>query len=150
MDWTDYDTRVAAYAIVTDGPRVLLALWNEVDPPLWSLPGGGVEFGETLDEGAIREVREETGYDVELTALIGADNFHVSAEDRRADSNRALRGVRIVFAARIIGGHLTHEENGSTGEARWFDIAEVETLLRVPLVDVGLSFARRAAVLPPA
>ena len=60
----EFDTRLAAYAVVTDRhDRILLALWNETDPPRWTVPGGGVELHESVEEGAVREVREETGYE---------------------------------------------------------------------------------------
>src|SRR4051794_21144736 len=59
---TDYDSRLAAYAVIVDDhDRVLLALWNEMAEPLWTLPGGGVELDETVEAAAVREVREETG-----------------------------------------------------------------------------------------
>jgi 8-oxo-dGTP diphosphatase len=50
MEFRDYDTRLAAYAVVVDDQdRVLLALWNEREPQ-WTLPGGGVDLHE--DAGA--------------------------------------------------------------------------------------------------
>jgi 8-oxo-dGTP diphosphatase len=67
MEFRDYDTRLAAYALIVDEhDRILLALWNEVAEPRWTLPGGGVELPETVEEAAVRDLREETGYDVEL------------------------------------------------------------------------------------
>ncbi len=52
MEFTDYDTRLAAYAVIVDEQnRILLALWNEGSEPQWTMPGGGVEFEETVDEG---------------------------------------------------------------------------------------------------
>jgi 8-oxo-dGTP diphosphatase len=71
MEYTDYDTRLASYAVVTDGDRVLLARLSWPDAGLWTLPGGGVELDETVEEGAVREVREETGYDVVVEGLLG-------------------------------------------------------------------------------
>ena len=42
VHFTDYDTRLAAYAVIVDERRgVLLALWNEAEPPQWTMPGGG-------------------------------------------------------------------------------------------------------------
>ena len=68
LEFFDYDTRVAAYALIVDEDRILLSWWNGEghSEPAWSLPGGGVDLPETVGEGTVREVREETGFDVEL------------------------------------------------------------------------------------
>jgi 8-oxo-dGTP pyrophosphatase MutT (NUDIX family) len=69
VDYRDYDTRLAAYAVIKDrAGRVLLALWNEAETPKWTMPGGGVELHETVEEAVVREVREETGFDI----IVGA------------------------------------------------------------------------------
>jgi 8-oxo-dGTP diphosphatase len=136
---TEYDSRLAAYAVVVDDrDRVLLALWNEADAPLWTLPGGGVDLLETVEDGAVREVREETGYEVELGRLLGVDTLVVPPEQRTVDRERWFRGIRVVYEAAVIGGHLRDEVDGTTDEARWIPISEVPDLARVDLVDVGL------------
>jgi 8-oxo-dGTP diphosphatase len=146
VHYTEYDTRLAAYAVVVDErQRVLLALWNEVDPPRWTMPGGGVEFMETVEEAVVRELREETGYEVCVGRLLGVHSDVVSAE-QRVGGSRPLKSVRIVFGATIIGGTLTREVNGTTDEARWFDLTEVASLDRVPIVDIALTMYRAAAV----
>ena len=140
MDFRDYDTRLAAYALVRDErDKVLLALWNEGSTPLWTLPGGGVELHETVEEAAVREVREETGYDVELGRVLGVDSHVIGVEERLAEPrDRPLKAVRVLFGATVVGGVLTHEQDGTTDEARWFPLDEVAGLPRVPLVDAGL------------
>ncbi|GAW51681.1 MULTISPECIES: NUDIX hydrolase [unclassified Nocardioides] len=143
--YTEYDTRLGAYAVVVDTvdgrAQVLLALWNEPSRPQWTLPGGGVDLDETVEEGAVRELREETGYDVELVRLLGVDTWVIPVEDRTTGSRRPLRNVRVIFEARIVGGELTHEVDGSTDEAQWFPVDEVAGLDRVALVDVGMRMA---------
>jgi 8-oxo-dGTP diphosphatase len=135
VEFTEYDTRLGAYAVVVDEQdRVLLALWNEPDVPLWMLPGGGVELHETAEEGAVREVREETGYDVVLGRLLGVDSVLIPAERRFAGSDRWQKNVRVVFEARVVGGELTAEVDGSTDEARWIPRADVPGLAREPIV----------------
>jgi len=154
--YTDYDTRLAAYAVIVragggtdaatagpdDGEQVLLAFWN--DGSRWTLPGGGVDLYETPDEGAVREVREETGYDVELTGLLGIETDVIPRSGRAKEEHRHrdLKAVRVFYAARIVGGELTHESvtnpGGSTDEARWFDLTEVAGLERTSMVDTGL------------
>jgi 8-oxo-dGTP diphosphatase len=135
LEFTDYDTRLAAYAVIVDDQdRVLLALWNEPEVPLWTLPGGGVDLHETAEEGAVREVREETGYDVELDGLLGVDTLVLSPERRILPSERWQKNVRVVFRAHVVGGELTKELDGSTDEARWIPLADVAGLPRVGLV----------------
>jgi 8-oxo-dGTP diphosphatase len=136
---TEYDTRLGSYAVIVDErDRLLLALWNETDVPRWTLPGGGVELRETVEEAAVREVREETGYDVALGRLLGVDTLVVSPEERTTDRDRYYKGVRVVFEARVVGGELRNEVDGSTDEARWFPLVEVPDLPRVELVDAAL------------
>ncbi len=140
MDFRDYDTRLAAYAVVIDEhDRILLALWNEADQPQWTMPGGGVELDETVEEAAVRELREETGYDVELGRVLGIDTHVVPAEQRMRPSTRPMKSVRVVFEARVVGGQLRDEVDGTTDEARWIPIADVPSLNRVSLVDAALA-----------
>ncbi|MDP2772076.1 MAG: NUDIX hydrolase, partial [Nocardioides sp.] len=117
MEYTDYDTRLAAYAVVVDDDeRVLLALWNEATERRWSLPGGGVELEESVEDCAVREVREETGYDVALDRLLGVYTHVIPVERRLSDTDRPMKAVGVVFAATVVGGELTHETDGTTDE----------------------------------
>ncbi len=135
LDFTEYDTRLAAYVVIVDDQdRVLLALWNELDEPMWTLPGGGVELEETPEEGAVREAREETGYDGELGRLLGVATRVVAPGDRLIRSDRWHKGVGVIYEARVVGGELTAEVGGTTDEARWFPRSEVPTLRRVAMV----------------
>src|SRR5699024_9331343 len=61
---------LSASAIVTDEHGRILLI-NRRDNTLWALPGGGHEIGETIEQTAVREVKEETGLDVEVTGLSG-------------------------------------------------------------------------------
>jgi 8-oxo-dGTP diphosphatase len=139
MHYLDYDTRLAAYAVVARDGHILLSLWNEVVPGRWTMPGGGVEYHETVEAAVVREVREETGYDVSLVRLLGVDTLLVPASDRTFATERPLKSVRVVFEATVTGGELTPEVNGSTDEARWVPLADVPALPRVALVDVALA-----------
>ena len=103
--------------------------------PTWTLPGGGVELHESPEEGVVREVREETGYDVELGGLLGVDVF-VMTPDKRFEpvGDRSQKNVRVFYAATVTGGDLRDEVDGSTDEARWFPLAEVPSLVREAMV----------------
>lgn len=145
MDFRDYDTRLAAYAVIVDEEdRVLLAYWTEGAQTGWTMPGGGVDLDESPEIAAVREVREETGYDVELTRVLGVDTLVVSAEDRLHWHDKPLKAVRVVYEARVVGGTLTHEVAGTTAEARWVSVEEIDGLPHVSLVDRSLEMWRAA------
>jgi ADP-ribose pyrophosphatase YjhB (NUDIX family) len=125
---------------------MLIARWVGPDGARWTLPGGGLDFGEDPRAGTLRELYEETGYRGRLDALLGVDAQHL----------RGLRGddfhsVRILYRATIVGGTLTHEVNGSTDRAEWVPIDLVHTLDAVALVEVGRRLATEPGVLldPP-
>lgn len=135
LEFTEYDTRLGAYAVIVRDDHVLLALWNEPAVPMWTLPGGGVDLAESPGEGAVREVREETGYDVELGALLGVDTFVMAPEERPEPvGDRPQKNVRVVYTASVTGGELSNEVGGSTDEARWIPLADVPSLVREPMV----------------
>jgi 8-oxo-dGTP diphosphatase len=134
VEFTEYDTRLGAYAVVVRDAHVLLALWNEPEVPTWTLPGGGVELHEPLEDGAVREVREETGYDVALGRLLGVDTRVTAPEDRFVPSRRWQKSVRVVFEASVTAGDLAAEVDGTTDEARWIPLADVPGLVREPMV----------------
>ena len=61
--------RVACFALIERGGEYLLARRRDIG--LWNLPGGGLEAGETVDEGLAREVREEVGLTIRIVRLVG-------------------------------------------------------------------------------
>ncbi len=73
---------VGSSAIVTDDRHRIL-LQRRTDSGNWALPGGAMDIGETFAESAIREVKEETGFDVRIDRIAGiySDPGHVFAYD---------------------------------------------------------------------
>ncbi|CAL4858330.1 NUDIX hydrolase [Microbacterium sp. MM2322] len=134
------DIRVAAYAVVTDGDRILLAHWNSPTRPAWTMPGGGLDPGEDPMDAAVREVLEETGFHVELDGILGTDSLVIPEKDRFHGTG-PIQALRIVYRAHVVGGELHNEEDGSTDEAAWFPIDEVASLTRVGLVDTAMTMA---------
>lgn len=133
---------MGAYGVIVEGSRVLLAHWNEHGRSGWTLPGGGLEPGESPAAAARREIREETGFTAELQAVLGVDSCIVPGPQRPVPASGPLQYLRIVYRARVTGGTLSNELDGSTDRAEWFELDEVSCLARVDLVDVGLGYLR--------
>ena len=109
-------------AIIRDN-RVLIV--RRATPPaegLYTLPGGGVEAGESLHDAIKREVLEETGISIEPITLAG----HREAIRRDADGKIARHFVIMAFACRWIAGEPVLNEELS--EARWLDLPEIAML----------------------
>ena len=134
----DFDVRVGAYAVIIRDGQMLLAHWNQYGNSKWTLPGGGLEYGEDAPTAAVREVREETGLDVSLDGLLGVDSHFIQPGRRMRGEQRMLHALRIVYRATITGGSLRNETGGSTDQAAWFPLAGVAALERTDLVDAGL------------
>ncbi|RKN36864.1 NUDIX domain-containing protein [Streptomyces hoynatensis] len=94
---------VAASAVVTNDEGHIL-LQRRRDNDLWALPGGAMEMTESLPEAAIREVKEETGLDIQITGLVGTytDPRHIIAYT----DGEVRRQFNICFKAHITGGQL--------------------------------------------
>ncbi|GAB3559474.1 hypothetical protein GCM10027405_07600 [Arthrobacter alkaliphilus] len=133
-----FDTRPAAYGVVIRDGAILLAYWKQDDKEGWTLPGGGLDFGEHPVDGCRREIQEETGYDADIGVMLGVDVGHWPGELRPDGSVRDFQAIRLVYEASITGGELTHEIDGSTTHAAWVPLGRVDGLQRVSLVDIGL------------
>ncbi|MBB2985579.1 NUDIX hydrolase [Terracoccus luteus] len=121
--------RVAAYALVTTGRHVLLTQFNSRTdvPGDWGLPGGGLDPGESPDEGLHREVWEETGQRIELGPLLTVQSQHWvgRAPDGRLEDFHA---VRIVHRATCPSPApvVVHDVGGTTADARWVAFDELD------------------------
>jgi len=133
---------VAAYAVCVRDGQVLLARWVAGDgTKRWTLPGGGMDHGEEPVDTVVREVEEETGYLAEPTALLGIDSIR-RGWLRRLGTPGDFQGLRVIYEARITGGALRNETDGSTDLAAWHPLDAVPELARVGLVDIGLDLWR--------
>jgi 8-oxo-dGTP diphosphatase len=141
-----YPTRpylAVSAAIFRDG-RVLIV--RRAQPPahgLYTLPGGGVELGETLEEAVTREVREETSLAIEPIALAGYRQMIV----RDADGRIERHFVILPFAARWIGGEVVLNEE--LAEAAWRLPSEIAAMQTTEgLAAIVTAAGERLAVAP--
>lgn len=106
--------------IVQDGKAVIVRRGQEPRKGEWSLPGGLVELGESLVDATRREMKEETGLDVEVGPLVEIfDRVH-----RDADGRVRYHFVIVDYVCEPISGTLT--AGSDADEARWVAIEEID------------------------
>ena len=140
--------RVAAYALIIRAEEILLA---RIAPAIsereqWTLPGGGIDFGEHPDDAVVREVHEETGLTCELGRPVWIGSAHrMLDEGARGELDASeLHSVRIVYDAWVAADApepRVVEVDGSTVDARWQRLADVErgAVPTVPMVRQALA-----------
>ena len=133
--------RIAAYALCLDAGRLLLARIapGYSDPGSWTLPGGGLEFGETPEVGVLRELEEETGLRGETAALLAVDS---EVFGPRPGRESYLQSLRIVYRVRVTGGDIRNERDGSSDECAWVPLEDIAGLRLVNLAELGVRLAR--------
>jgi ADP-ribose pyrophosphatase YjhB (NUDIX family) len=116
----------ASVAVFRDGRVMLAARGRAPMEGLYSLPGGGVEPGETLAEAALRELREETGVEAELIGFVAP----VEAIERDGQGRVRLHIVIAAHAARWVSGEP--QTGPEARDIRWVSEDEIDTLPTTP------------------
>jgi len=133
-------TRIGAYALCVDADdRILLCRIAPGYPVAgrWSLPGGGVEFGEDPSHAVLRELDEETGLAGRLDGVLGIWSRLVPGTETQ--SGDELHVVGIVYRVHADPADLRIEVGGSTDAAAWFTRDELAGLDIGDLALFGLS-----------
>lgn len=110
-------------AVVEDDDGRILMI-HKTDNDLWALPGGGHDIGEFIRETVVREVREETGFEVEVTNIVGTytNPNHVMAYD----DGEVRQQFSIAFSAKLVGGALRASDESR--EVAWVAPADLDML----------------------
>ena len=132
--------RAAAYVICRDeAGRILLTRFVQSGNPdsgKWTMPGGGMEWGEEPAETAARELEEETGLRADIGRVVGVFSRWYDAQE--AASGSAGHVIGIVYEGANVRGTLRTEFSGdpanTTDAAAWFTLEEARSLPRVGLV----------------
>ncbi|MEX2655694.1 MAG: NUDIX domain-containing protein [Acidimicrobiia bacterium] len=125
--------RIGVYGrCIVDGAVLLTRLSRlEPDRGKWTLPGGGVEFGESPTETLVREFDEETGLEPRIGPFLDVYSRVYPPNARRG----ALHVLQFVYEVTASGEPEVRELDGSTSEVAWVDRSEVG---RLELVDLAV------------
>jgi ADP-ribose pyrophosphatase YjhB (NUDIX family) len=106
--------------VASDAGEILLIRRSDNDN--WALPGGAIDLGESVTQAAIRETKEETGIDCEITGLVGiyTDPKHIILY---TSNGEARQEFSIVLTARPTGGDPTPSDEST--EVQWVPPSEI-------------------------
>ena len=107
---------VPAVTVVVAREDGAILLIRRTDNGNWAVPGGGMDFGESITDTAVRETQEETGITCEITGLVGiyTNPHHVI---RHTSNNEVRQEFSIVFTARPVGGQL--QPSSESSDPQW-------------------------------
>ncbi|WP_371018658.1 NUDIX hydrolase [Pseudalkalibacillus sp. JSM 102089] len=115
-----------AYVLLLDekSEKILMVKNTGVNASYYTLPGGAVEHGETMQDAAIREVKEETGLDVEVNGVFSVMEGFFEERDHHA--------VFFTFQGTIVGGEINISFPDEIEEITWMELELAEKFLHLP------------------
>ncbi len=135
--------RLAAYAVIINDGYILLCRLKKTLPEHngeWTLPGGGMDFGEHPEETIVREAMEETGVTIKPIRILGVD----SLREDNFKTKKKWHSVRMVYEAEYLSGELSYEVEGTTDKCEWHLLSEIDKLPKVALVEAALAMRNTA------
>ncbi len=129
-------TRVSAYGLLKRDDKMLLCRLSQrvgMNPGYWTLPGGGLDFGEDPEDAVVREFMEETGLTVSVNRLVCIDSLCDSMPGWSP-----MHSIRIIYSVDYVSGNLRNEHEGSTDLCAWHTQDETRALALVGLAKRGI------------
>lgn len=116
--------------VVSKDNKILLVRHKKGNQRYWVLPGGRLEYGETFEECAVRELKEETGLDVEF------ERFLFLSEAIAPDRSRHI--VNIFIKAKVVGGTMKLGDEPVLAGVDFMPLEDLEKLTLFPPVSAEI------------
>lgn len=139
--------RLGAYAVAVSGGRMLLTRISPIGypPGMWTLPGGGVDHGESPHDAVVRELYEETGLEARSLVLADVHDVHV-VDLGRHDKYEDYHGVHLLYAVDVdVEAPLEIKDiGGTTDRVEWVPVEKIgsEDYPVLPMVTHALEMTR--------
>lgn len=126
---------VVGAVLEKDGKILLVKEAENFDVGKWSHPAGWIDIGEDPTEAAKREVLEESGYEIELTGLLGI--YSLVRKDAAAYVSDTPHAIKLIFKGKLLNDRpkQLHED---VSETKWFAPEEIEAMDSTTLRDVDI------------
>ncbi|MGB3023873.1 MAG: NUDIX domain-containing protein [Candidatus Saccharimonadales bacterium] len=135
VDESEISWRVHAYAVIIDGDKILLSPQHG---DKYDLPGGKIELAESVEEGLVREVKEESGIDVSVHKLLGIEDIVFKVTFR--EPQEVWHSIMLYYACEKTGGEISIDgfdkyELEYARPAEWVELSRLSDIVPASSVD---------------